>query len=61
MGRLLDRLKVTCRQCSHEHIPRRIRGRFLDGEKERVNLWVCKECGYIWIDSAFKKKPPTQR
>ena len=54
MGRLLDRLRVKCRVCHHEHIPRRLQARFLDGDRKRVNIWCCKECGHLWIDSALK-------
>jgi DNA-directed RNA polymerase subunit M/transcription elongation factor TFIIS len=54
MGRLLDRLTVKCRVCHHEHIPRRLQARFLDGDRKRVNIWCCKECGHLWIDSALK-------
>ena len=55
MGRLLDKMTVECRKCGHRHIPRRLQARFLDGDKERLSLWVCKECGHIWRDSAFKQ------
>ena len=54
MGRLLDRLTVKCRVCHPEHIPRRLQARFLDGDRKRVNIWCCKECGHLWIDSALK-------
>jgi uncharacterized Zn finger protein len=54
MGRLLERLKVKCRRCGHNHIPRRLSARFLDGERERMRLLVCKECGHIWQDSSLK-------
>jgi len=56
MGRLLDKMTVECRKCGHRHIPRRLQARFLDGDKERLSLWVCKECGHIWKDSAFKQE-----
>ena len=56
MGRFMDKLKISCRQCNHEHIPRRLSARYHDGLRKRVHLWECKECGHIWIDSAFKKK-----
>lgn len=55
MGRLLDKMKVKCRRCEHEHIPRRLQARFLDGDKERVSLWCCRACKHLWIDSAFKR------
>lgn len=55
MGRLLDKMKVKCRRCNHEHIPRRLQARFLDGDKERLSLWRCRECGHLWQDSAFKR------
>ncbi len=55
MGRLLDKMKVKCRRCQHEHIPRRLQARFLDDGKERVSLWCCRECGHFWLDSAFRK------
>jgi uncharacterized Zn finger protein len=54
MGRLLERLKVKCRRCGHNHIPRRLSARFLDGEKERIMLLMCKECGHVWPDSSQK-------
>jgi uncharacterized Zn finger protein len=53
MGRLLDKMKVKCRVCLHEHIPRRLQARYLDGERKRISLWQCKECGHIWQDSTF--------
>ena len=56
MGRLLDKMRVKCRACGHEHIPRRIQGKYLDGDKKRISLWQCRECGHFWVDSAFKKK-----
>ena len=56
MGRLLDKLKVKCRACLHEHIPRRLQARYLDGKRERINLWQCKECGHLWQDSAFTRR-----
>ena len=59
MGRLLDRVTVKCRVCHHEHIPRRLQARFLDGDRKRVNIWCCKECGHLWIDSAFKSDEQT--
>jgi len=55
MGRLLDKMTVKCRRCNHEHIPRRMQARYLDGDRERRSLWVCKECGHIWQDSVFKR------
>ncbi len=55
MGRLMDRLKVRCRNCNHKHIPRRMSGKYHDDGK-RVSLWECKECKHIWIDSVFKKR-----
>ena len=54
MGRLIDRLKVKCRTCSHKHIARRITARYLDGERERFTLLQCKKCGHFWQDSAMK-------
>jgi hypothetical protein len=36
MGRLLDRLKVKCRRCTHWHIPRRLTARYIDGDKKRL-------------------------
>lgn len=60
MGRLLDRMKVVCRQCGHRHIPRRINGRFLDGDKERISIWQCRECGHLWVDSVFKRSKSTK-
>jgi len=56
MGRLLDKLKVKCRACLHEHIPRRLQARYLDGKRERINLWQCEECGHLWQDSAFTRR-----
>jgi len=56
MGRLLDRLKVKCRRCTHWHIPRRLTARYIDGEKERLHMLQCKECGHFWIDSAFNRQ-----
>ena len=55
MGRLMDRLKVRCRNCNHKHIPRRMSGKYHDDGK-RVSLWECKECKHIWIDSVFKTR-----
>lgn len=56
MGRFMDKLKISCRQCNYEHIPRRLSARYHDGLRKRVHLWECKECSHIWVDSAFKKK-----
>ena len=56
MGRLLDKLNVSCRACGHKHIPRRLNARYHDGERRRIYLWQCKECGHFWQDSAFNKR-----
>jgi len=56
MGRLLDKMKVKCRVCLHEHIPRRLQARYLDGERKRISLWQCKECGHIWQDGVFTRQ-----
>jgi len=56
MGRLLDRLKVKCRRCTHWHIPRRLTARYIDGDKKRLHMLQCKECGHFWIDSAFNRQ-----
>jgi len=53
MGRLLDKLTVKCRACTHKHIPRRLQARYLDGDRKRISLWQCKECDHIWQDSVF--------
>ena len=50
MGRLLERLKKTCSQCESKTFPRRINGRYADGEAERVYLWQCRQCSHIWIE-----------
>ena len=55
MGRLMDRLKVKCRKCSHWHIPRRLTARYLDEDRKYIYLLECKECKHLWIDSVFKK------
>ena len=54
MGRLMEKLKVKCRACSHYHIARRISARYLDGDKKYFLLLQCKECGHYWKDSAMK-------
>jgi len=54
MGRLLDRLKVKCRACSHRHIARRLSARYLDDDRERITLLQCRKCGHFWQDSAMK-------
>jgi len=56
MGRLIDRLKVKCRKCTHWHIPHRLTARYLDGENKRIHLFQCKECGAFWIDSSFSQQ-----
>ena len=56
MGRLMDKLRVSCRGCGHKHIPHRLSGRYQNGSKRRVYLWECKECGHIWKDSAFRSQ-----
>lgn len=56
MGKLLDKLNVTCRACGHKHIPRRLNARYQDSERRRINLWQCKQCGHFWQDSVYKKR-----
>ena len=56
MGRLMDKLNVTCRACSHKHVPRRLSARYHDEFKKRIHLWQCKQCGHFWQDSTFKPK-----
>jgi len=55
MGRLLDKLHVSCRSCGFKHIPKRLNARYQDEEKKRINLWQCKQCGHFWQDSVYKK------
>ena len=50
MGRLLERLKKQCAQCGDKTFPRRINGRYADGETERVYLWECRKCAHIWVE-----------
>ena len=50
MGRLLERLKKECSQCGDKTFPRRINGRYADGEAERVYLWECRKCAHIWVE-----------
>ncbi len=55
MGRLMERLKVHCRNCEYKHIPRSLTARYNDGDAKRIQLWECRDCGHIWSDTAFKK------
>ena len=54
MGRLMDRLKVHCRNCDHLHVPRPLSAKYHDREGGRIQLWQCRECGHFWQDSVFK-------
>jgi ribosomal protein L32 len=56
MGRLMDKLNVTCRACGYKHIPRRLSARYHDTRGKRIHLWECKQCKHIWVDTAFKAK-----
>jgi len=56
MGRLTDKLNVSCRNCNHKHIPRRLTARYHDGFRKRIHLWECRECKHIWKDTAFLKR-----
>jgi uncharacterized Zn finger protein len=58
MGRLMDRLKQKCKICGAHDIPRRLTGRFIDYDSERVYLLHCKVCGVFWLDPAIKKLKP---
>jgi len=48
MGRLLDRLVQRCENCGSEGYPRRISGRYHDATRERIFLWECRDCEFIW-------------
>ncbi len=56
MGRLMDRLKVECRNCGYKHVPKRLSARYHNDKKTIVHLWQCVECDHFWQDSVFKKK-----
>ena len=49
-----------CEDCyngAHE-IPRRLTGRFVDYDSERVYLLHCRQCGLFWLDPSIKKLKP---
>ena len=57
MGRLLQRLERKCPFCNHIGFPRRISGQYKMSElTDRVLLWECIECEYIWKDKQMKSK-----
>jgi uncharacterized Zn finger protein len=58
MGKLMDKLRQKCPVCKLHEIPRRLRGRFIDYDSERVYLLHCRKCGFFWLDPSVKKLKP---
>lgn len=56
MGKLMDKLKQACPNCLEMQIPRRLAGRFLDVNNERIYLLHCNLCLHYWKDPSIKSK-----
>jgi uncharacterized Zn finger protein len=57
-NRLMDRLRQKCKVCGCNEIPRRVSGRFVDYDNERVYLLHCRQCGFFWLDPSIRKLKP---
>ena len=45
-------LKVKCKSCGVETIPRRILGSYV-GSSQKLKIWECRECNSLWSEKSL--------